>query len=932
MKHLRPIGLGTFLLCSASPAIAGTDPLYQAPPAWVDQVDLKQVPQTGGETVLVVDNQKRLEAAKVWDYSDIVYRIDSPDALTAAGTLSASWSPDKGDLMVNRVQIIRDGKVIDVIANGGRFTVLRREQQLEQREINGVLTATLAVPGLRIGDLLRVTYTTVQGDQALGDKLQAIENLPSKPLPVAFARVAISWPKNDPIEWRAGPNADFVKPELRGGYEYVEVMLPLEERKELPEDAPLRFRFPPMLQAGSFASWKDVSGAMAPLFSTKGAIARGSELAKQVDEIEATSRDPLKRAAIALRQVQDQVSYLANGLDGGNYIPQSPAETWDKRYGDCKAKSLLLLAMLRQMGIEAEAVLVHHSAGDAVPSLLPMPADFDHVIVRATIGGKDYWLDGTNSGTRLSNIGEVPAFRYALPLKPGGADLVAMAQRELDVPDRELTLAIDESAGIDLPALFEMKAELSGALGAGLRPIALQSNEKFKDSYVKSLVNTLVGNTQVLSYTISYDDEQGTALVDVKGLMNSNWQFERGLGSQALPSLPSAGFEFSPDRARKTWKDIPVEVAGPYLFRTRIDLKLPNGGQGFELRGTRQFDGTIAGTSVKRAAAIEGDTLKVDEQASFHLTEIAPADILPEKAKAARFNAGKLTLRAPKGVQRSWQIDPVRDKARIEPIEAAFAQLIAKDPLDETGYLGRAAFRAAILDRAGALADYDKAITISPSTTAYFSRANLYRQMGKPDQALEDVRHAFELDPTTPNALAEADSLADLGRFDEALGLIETYEDDSESRLAVLQEKANVLGMSGKAEQGLEVLQDLLAERPGDPDLLNTLCWHMGVWQLNEEAMLPECTKAVESAGWSPPVLDSRGMAYFRLGRLDDALADYNAALNGAPDLAPTLFMRGIVRSKIGDAAGRDDIKQALRMSPSLARQFARYGIEPPGT
>ena len=930
MNRLWPFGLVALLLCSASPAIAGDEPLYQPPPGWVDQVKLADIPQDSGQTVLVADNQKRLEGGKVWDYSDIVYKIDSPDTLNNAGTLTASWSPDKGDLTINRVQIIRDGQVIDVLKNGGRFTVLRREQQLEQREITGILTATMTVPGLRIGDLLRVTYTTVQGDQALGDRVQAIENLPSAPLPVGLARVAISWPRDEKIKWHAGPDADTVKPEQKGGYEYIEVKLPLPKRPEMPDDAPLRYRYPAMLQAGSFASWQEVSQAMDPLFATKGKIAPGSDLEKQVDAIEAKSKDPLTRAAMALRLVQDQVSYLANGMDGGNYIPQSPEETWTKRYGDCKAKSLLLLAMLRDMGIEAEAVLVHHSAGDAVPELLPMPADFDHVIVRATIGGKAYWLDGTNSGTRLANIGEVPTFRWGLPLKPDGSGLIPLTQRELDVPDRTLQLAIDERAGIDLPAPFELKAELNGALGASIRPVAQQTDEKYKSGFVKSFVNALVGNGDVTSYTLTYDDAQGAAHVEAKGLLDSSWKFERGLGTQNIPALPTAGFEFNPDRARKAWQDIPVEVSGPYLFKTDLDLKLPDGGKGYELHGTDKVDAEIAGTLIKRQASLEGGELKVDEQASFQLAEIAPQDISAEKAKAARFSAGYLRLRAPKDARRAWDFDQAKDGAKIAPIEQAYAQLIAKDPLMADPYLARAAFRALILDRKGSIDDYDKAIAISPSSDAYLARAALYDQMGNGEKSLADVRKAFELDPTTTNALAEAQSLAELGRFDEALNLIDNYEDDSEKRLTVLQEKAMVLGMAGKAEQGLKVLQGLLAERPGDPDLLNTLCWHMGVWQINEDKMLPECTKAVESAGWSPPVLDSRGMAYFRLGRLDDALADYNAALSGAPGLAPTLFMRGIVRTRQGDAKGKDDIRQALRMAPSLAKQYARYGIEAP--
>lgn len=106
--------------------------------------------------------------------------------------------------------------------------------------------------------------------------------------------------------------------------------------------------------------------------------------------------------------MQDKISYLANGMAGGNYLPQSPQETWDYRYGDCKAKTYLLLAMLRDLGIDGEAALVRSNGGDAVAELLPMASSFDHVIVRARIAGRNYWLDGTSAGTRLANVDEVP--------------------------------------------------------------------------------------------------------------------------------------------------------------------------------------------------------------------------------------------------------------------------------------------------------------------------------------------------------------------------------------------------------------------------------------------------------------------------------------------------------------------------------------------
>ena len=75
--------------------------------------------------------------------------------------------------------------------------------------------------------------------------------------------------------------------------------------------------------------------------------------------------------------MQEDIRYLLNGLDGGNYIPQDVATTWEKKYGDCKAKTLILLALLDQLGIVAEPVLASVEAGNAVPVSLPLPGAFD---------------------------------------------------------------------------------------------------------------------------------------------------------------------------------------------------------------------------------------------------------------------------------------------------------------------------------------------------------------------------------------------------------------------------------------------------------------------------------------------------------------------------------------------------------------------------
>src|SRR5688500_19727292 len=135
----------------------------------------------------------------------------------AAGTIQATWLPDKGDLLVHRVAIVRGEQTIDVLGQGAKFDVLRREQELELRMLDGALTATLPVPGLRVGDVLRTSYTVTTSDQALDKEVQTTEALLAQPFEAGLARGRISWPGDAGVRWRAGEGSELPRPPGRAG-------------------------------------------------------------------------------------------------------------------------------------------------------------------------------------------------------------------------------------------------------------------------------------------------------------------------------------------------------------------------------------------------------------------------------------------------------------------------------------------------------------------------------------------------------------------------------------------------------------------------------------------------------------------------------------------------------------------------------------------
>lgn len=120
-----------------------------------------------------------------------------------------------------------------------------------------------------------------------------------------------------------------------------------------------------------------------------------------------------------------------------------------------------------------------------------------------------------------------------------------------------------------------------------------------------------------------------------------------------------------------------------------------------------------------------------------------------------------------------------------------------------------------------------------------------------------------------------------------------------------------------------------IAQSPGKPGLLNSRCWIKGTRNTALESALKDCTTSIELSDNSASALDSRAMVYFRMNRVDDALADLEAVLTDNPELAASLYMRGVIRKRRGDPKAADDLAAARTLSPDIDETYRKYGIQP---
>jgi tetratricopeptide (TPR) repeat protein len=91
---------------------------------------------------------------------------------------------------------------------------------------------------------------------------------------------------------------------------------------------------------------------------------------------------------------------------------------------------------------------------------------------------------------------------------------------------------------------------------------------------------------------------------------------------------------------------------------------------------------------------------------------------------------------------------------------------------------------------------------------------------------------------------------------------------------------------------------------------------------------LGDCDQALRLNGKEAGRYDVRGAVYIKLKRHDDAIADFDKALDIAPQRAFSLYGRGIARRNKGDTAGAEtDMASAKAIEPDIADSYAGYGI-----
>lgn len=214
------------------------------------------------------------------------------------------------------------------------------------------------------------------------------------------------------------------------------------------EAAPDRFEIAGT--SGDMASWKEFGKWYAGLAANRDQlpVEAQKEIAAILDGLN-SKRDSVKAI---YNYLQDETRYVSVQLGIGGWQPFDAEYVFENKYGDCKALTNFMKAMLSHVGIESHPVLIR-SGSRALPVIPEFSSNqFNHVILMVPMQQDTLWLECTSKVHPFGYIGTSNANKNVLVVKPDGGELVKTPSYDVDdnLLEHQVDVTLDKNGKAEI--------------------------------------------------------------------------------------------------------------------------------------------------------------------------------------------------------------------------------------------------------------------------------------------------------------------------------------------------------------------------------------------------------------------------------------------------------------------------------------------------
>ena len=429
----------------------------------------------GGVQLLWKQTRYQIDADKIRKRVDLIYFYPTSESIQNSGSDSFYWDVRGERLSVLEALVIGpDGATVQF--NSAQVEVLDTN---EADIFTDNVEVVLQLPGLRARSFSVLSY---QADILQPDDYLFVHWLQTGSA-IKELSIEASWSDVPPPQWHVDQSqVDCVETEnaLRCAGQNITAAK---------TDPDVLYRdVLPTLTIGSSQSWEDAVQVMNDKMDA--ALADPQQLVELQERL-ANAEDSF---ALAHEIASREIRYVSYSKGKHSHEPHHVSATWQNKYGDCKDKSALLVAMLRSLGYEAYPVLVASERLDATRLNVPSFRYFDHMVVCVDLASSQRCLDPTDSNTGFAVTPRYIQGRVSLALRPNSrpGNLPAQDFRWDFTVENELTFQADGSQQESLERVYDT------TYAAWLRGQLLSENPPERNEWlIEDYEGTVSGGSQL---------------------------------------------------------------------------------------------------------------------------------------------------------------------------------------------------------------------------------------------------------------------------------------------------------------------------------------------------------------------------------------------------------------------------------------------------
>lgn len=210
---------------------------------------------------------------------------------------------------------------------------------------------------------------------------------------------------------------------------------------------------------GDFTSWQAFGKWIKSL--NDDVCTLSPERVAQIKKMTDTIKTDKEKARFLYNYMQKNTRYVSIQLGIGGYKPFAASFVDEKKYGDCKALSNYMRALLKAVDIPSNYAIIR-AGYNAEPADYNFPANsFNHAILCVPFKNDTTWLECTSTTAQFGKLGPFTENRNALLITDDGGKLVntPRSTKEDNVLDSQVHMVLDAEGGAKVNIKFASTGE-----------------------------------------------------------------------------------------------------------------------------------------------------------------------------------------------------------------------------------------------------------------------------------------------------------------------------------------------------------------------------------------------------------------------------------------------------------------------------------------